>query len=133
MWHATVAPFLPQVLSVAFPSRGSRKLPPNRVFALALVVMVVRLPGIESTIPRVPNQAALTVVAPPLLEVGQTVRLRTVIKGSAVGSQPERVKTWISSDTGVARITSDGVVSALAVGQVTLTAAIGNVTGSTVV
>src|SRR5438876_982021 len=130
MCYGAVASFLSQVRSVPFPRRGSSKPPLNRVLSLGLAVMVVRFPGIEGSILRVTNQAALTVVAPPLLEVGQTVTLRAVIKDTAAGSRPEHV-TWTSSDTGVAKVTSDGVVSALAVGQVTLTAATGRVTGST--
>ncbi len=132
MCCVAVASFLSQVLSVSYPRKRSYRPLPNLVLSIGFAVMVVRFPGIEASIPRVTNQAALTVVAPPLLEVGQRVTLRAEIKDRAAGSRPEHV-TWTSSDTGVAKVTSDGVVSALGVGQVTLTAAIGSVTGSTVV
>ena len=90
---------------MAFVWKGSRRFSANRSLRLALTVMIVRFVGIED---------------------------RAVINGGAAATRAEHVKSWISPDTAVAKVTSDGILTSLAPGEAHLTAAIGKVVGSSV-
>jgi hypothetical protein len=103
--------------------------------------------NIRATSEGVTGSAALTVSAPapaPVaavtvtpatasVPVGQTVQLSVVLRDATGTILAGRVVTWASANTGVATVSSSGVVTGVAAGQVNVTATSEGVTGQAAV
>ena len=92
------------------------------------VSVVASVPGTKPVVERVdvrmvPGPVARVTVAPAVgkLVVGQRLRLNASSYSAANDQRQDKV-TWVSSAPSVARVGTDGVVTALAPGKVTLTA-----------
>ncbi len=97
------------------------------------VSVVASVPGTKPVVERVdvrmvPGPVARVSVEPAVskLVVGQRLRL-TATSYSAANDQRQDKITWVSSASSVARVGTDGVVTAIAPGKVTLTARNGGV------
>ncbi len=92
------------------------------------VSVVASVPGTKPVVERVdvrmvPGPVARVTVAPAVgkLVVGQRLRLNASSYSAANDQRQDKI-TWVSSAPSVARVGTDGVVTALAPGKVTLTA-----------
>jgi hypothetical protein len=92
------------------------------------VTVLASVPGTRPVLERVevqmvPGPAARLSVSPSIarLVVGQRLRLHATAYSKAGDERPDRA-TWRSSAPAVARVSADGVVSALAAGRTVLTA-----------
>jgi hypothetical protein len=83
------------------------------------------------TVRVVPGPAARVTIsnAPRRLVIGQTVALRARVYSALGDERPDRV-SWRSSAATVARVSSDGMVTAVSAGRATITAAVGDVRAS---
>ncbi len=78
----------------------------------------------------VPRTIALTPSTVQSLVIGRTLQMSAAVRGASGQDVPGQTVTWSSSNTRVATISSSGVVTAVAPGTVTITAAIGSVRAS---
>lgn len=85
------------------------------------------------TVNAVPVGSVVVSPSPASVVVAGTLPLVATVKDAQGNVLPGRVVTWISSDATVATVASDGTVTGIAVGTVTVTATSGGVAGSTAV
>src|SRR5207245_2449775 len=80
--------------------------------------------GVSAWTPPAPAPVASVAVAPTTtsLTVGQTVQLSATPKDSAGTARTGRTVTWASSNTGMATVSSSGLVKGVAAGTATITA-----------
>jgi hypothetical protein len=89
-------------------------------------------PAGPSSDPPAPSVAAVSVTPAnaSLLLLGDTVRLSATARDSHGGALAGKTFTWASSDVGIARVSTAGLVTAIANGTATVTATTAGVDGS---
>ena len=118
-------------VTTAFPvALTQRRREPNLLRVLGFAGLVAGQCAVGAS-PIAAQQSVVITPAPPVLVVGETFRLNATIKDAARREPPQDQRTWVSSDTTVAKVTSVGLVTAIAPGEATLTVAIGKLAGST--
>lgn len=104
---------------------------PRFPFALGLLAVFIACGGTDSSGPSLLSVANVTITGTPSsLETGTSVRL-SALATNADGRGLTRTFTWISSNTAVASVTNDGVVTGIAPGATQISASVDGKTGTT--
>jgi hypothetical protein len=77
--------------------------------------------------------ASITIVSAPALTVGQSTKIAATIKDATGTLLTDVMLTWSTSNAAIATVATDGTVSALSSGTVTITASSGKAKGETLI
>ncbi len=88
--------------------------------------------GATDAKPPVPGPVATVTVTPatPSVPAGTTLQLQAVVQDAKGTTLTDRVVSWSSADTTIAKVSSTGLVTGAAMGQTTITASAEGKTGS---